>query len=66
MMNKKFTDIGESYCVGDPLPEDIDWDQVTYLQERYDAIQAMPEGADKSFAMLELLKEMYGDEMEVL
>jgi hypothetical protein len=65
MMNE-ITDIGDSYCAGDPLPRDIDWLKVEYLKERYDQIQAIPEGEERSLAMVELLKEMHGDELEVL
>jgi hypothetical protein len=61
-----FTDIGDSFCEGDPLPEDIDWSKVEYLQERYNEVHSMPEGEEKSLAMVVLLHEMHGDELEVL
>lgn len=61
-----FNDADESYCAGDTPPEDIDWARVEYLQERYDEIHTMPEGEEKSMAMLTLLSEMHGPELEVL
>jgi hypothetical protein len=62
----EFEDIGDSYCEGDPLPDDIDWSKVEYLQERYDEVQEMPESEEKSLAMVVLLHEMYGDDLEVI
>ena len=59
-------DIGDSYCEGDTPPEDIDWARVEYLQERFDEIHTMPEGEEKSLAMLTLLSEMHGPDLEVL
>lgn len=65
-MKDRVLDIGDSYCEGDPLPEEIDWAKVEYLQERYDEIHSMPDGEEKSLAMVGLLSEMHGPDLEVL
>jgi hypothetical protein len=65
-MMSNFTDIGDSYCEGDPLPGDIDWAKVEHLKQRYDQIQAIPEGEERNLKMAELLQEMHGDGLKVL
>jgi len=59
-------DEGEEFCEGDTPLDDINWSKVTNLQARQEEALALPEGEERSMAMLGLLQEMHGDELEVL
>jgi len=59
-------DDDNAYAEGDIPPDEIDWSKVEYLEERYAEVQSMPDGEEKSLAMVILLHEMHGDELEVL
>lgn len=56
-------DDDESFCGGDIDPADVDWNEVVRLER----LQKEALDADKSdWAMLGLLHEMYGQDLEVL
>ena len=58
-------DFNEAQCDGDPSLDDIDWDEVAKLQRLQDEALAVPED-ERPMAMLGLLSEMYGEELQVL
>lgn len=59
-------DEGEADADGDIAPEDIDWNAVSELEARQAEVLALPEGEERSTAMLGLLHELHGDDLEVL
>ena len=59
-------DDDETFCPGDTPLDEIDWDQVTELERRQNEVLALPEGEERSMAMLGLLHEMNGDDLQVL
>lgn len=59
-------DEGEEFCEGDTPLDEVDWDKVQWLQMRQEDVLSIPEGEERSTAMLGLLQEMHGDELEVL
>lgn len=58
-------DDDEAFCDGDPDPADIDWDQVVELEQRQQAVLALDE-QQRPLAMLGLLSELHGDDLQVL
>lgn len=64
-MDEEFGDGGEADCDGDPTLDEIDWDEVQKLELLQQEALAVPE-EDRPMAMLGLLAEMYGDDLEVL
>jgi hypothetical protein len=58
-------DSEQAYAEGDVPLDEIDWDEVAKLDELQKAALAVPE-EDRPMAMLGLLHEMYGDDLEVL
>lgn len=59
-------DEGEGFAIGDVRPEDVDWNAVITLQSQFDEVLIIPEGPERSMAMLELLTRLHGDDLEVL
>lgn len=59
-------DFDESFAEGDIPLDEVDWDQVAELERRQQEALAVPEGEERSMAMLGLLHEMHGDDLEVL
>lgn len=50
----------ESFTAGDVDPDTIDWDQVTDLQARYDAVNAIVDDDERLAAARALVAEMGG------
>lgn len=61
----EFADNDEGYAEGDIALEDVDWDKVTELQRLQDEALALPED-ERPMAMLGLLHELHGDDLQVL
>jgi hypothetical protein len=59
-------DEGESWAEGDIAAADVNWNAVITLQSRFNEVLIIPEGPERSMAMLDLLFHLYGDELEVL
>ena len=60
------TEEDDVFTEGDTPIEDIDWDQVVELEHRQNEVLKLPEGEERSMAMLGLLHEMHGDDLQVL
>lgn len=58
-------DDDSDYCEGDIPLDEIDWDQVAELERRQNDVLALPDD-ERPMAMLGLLAEMHGDDLEVL
>lgn len=65
MADLSLYDDGEAFSAGDPPVESVDWDRVGHLQHRFDEAHNIESGSERKSAMLDLLGEMYGDELEV-
>ncbi len=60
-------DSDEAYCEGDPTLEDIDWDEVTRVQELFNRVNQHDED-DEETRVLEAffaLSEIYGDDLVI-
>lgn len=53
-------DDNEAWSPGDPLPEEIDWDEVSRLEV------LQKEAGSDPMKNLALLEEMYGEDLQVL
>jgi hypothetical protein len=62
-MTDNLPDDDEAFCEGDTPLEEVDWDAVTRLQRLQD--EAL-DADDVSMAMLGLLHELHGDDLQVL
>lgn len=63
MSDTQFTDDDEAFCEGDVPLDEIDWNEVARLERlQNEALDA----DDVPMAMLGLLHEMHGDDLEVL
>ena len=58
-------DDDEVFCEGDPHPDDINWSKVAKLEAAQAEALAISED-DRPMAMLGLLGEMYGDDLQVI
>lgn len=66
-MNELYDDsAADAYCVGDVPLEHVDADDLQHVQERIDEAQALPEGDERSWAVLGLLSDLYGDDLVIL
>ena len=59
-------DDDESFCEEEPAVDEIDWDAVQLLERRQAHAYQSPVGEERSWAMLELLTELHGDDLRVL
>lgn len=65
MTNRPDEDLNEAFCPGDTPLDEIDWDAVAELERRQAEVLAVPDD-DRPMAMLGLLSELHGDELQVL
>lgn len=56
----------DAFAEGDPLLEEVDPAELEELARLIDDVQATPGGEERSFAVLGLLHEMYGDDLVVI
>lgn len=55
----------DAYAEGDPTLEDMDVEAVTHLAAKLDAAQIHPEGPDRSLAIVGVLDELCGDDLDL-
>lgn len=58
-------DFDETFCEGDTPLDEIDWDEVAKLERLQNEALAVPED-ERPMAMLGLLHELHGDDLQVL
>lgn len=58
-------DPDDAFCEGDTPDEDVNYSEVAKLVKLQDEALSAPEGDDRSWAVLALLGEMYGEDLVV-
>ena len=56
----------DAYCEGDPTIDEVDPEELKRLAAAFDEVALHEEGLDRNFAMLGVLHEMHGDNLEIL